>query len=190
MSSEPPLSAPVRARARGTPGPRGSGYPQGRVFAPSGSAERVHQSDHPSGPISPPIRARGMGPRGGAPGSSSPVDAIEIGNPLAKAGPPLRGAARARPRGQVGGGIRGDPNRRSLPVGREMSQTSQPPPIPSLPPPDFPCECEALFDCAADTENEISFSKGDIVIIIAKPYPDWWMAKSDSKEGLVPANYL
>ena len=57
----------------------------------------------------------------------------------------------------------------------------------------------ALWDWQARSAQELSFSKGDILLLIAKTQGEWWTAASQhdlenfshsSKVGWVPANYF
>ena len=48
----------------------------------------------------------------------------------------------------------------------------------------------ALFDFAAQEDNELTFSRGDLIKITDTSNPDWWHGKYDSREGMFPANYI
>ena len=51
---------------------------------------------------------------------------------------------------------------------------------------------KALFDFKAEEEGEISFKKGDILMVLEKPDPNWWMGMLDSErtKGLFPSTYV
>ncbi|KAK3086437.1 hypothetical protein FSP39_018421 [Pinctada imbricata] len=48
------------------------------------------------------------------------------------------------------------------------------------------------YDCQADEGHELSFKKGDMILIISKRFDDkdWWVGKLQDQYGLVPKNYL
>jgi GTPase-activator protein for Ras-like GTPase/SH3 domain/Variant SH3 domain len=52
--------------------------------------------------------------------------------------------------------------------------------------------CEALFDCTGENDDELSFSIGDEIVIVDKPYGEWWLGESTrtKKRGLLPSNYV
>jgi hypothetical protein len=35
---------------------------------------------------------------------------------------------------------------------------------------------QAVFDCAADNDDELSFSEGEIIVVSAEADPDWWVS--------------
>src|SRR3989338_7538973 len=45
-------------------------------------------------------------------------------------------------------------------------------------------------NCRADTEQELSFEKGDLLTILEKTYPTWWLARLNEQQGFVPVNFL
>jgi peroxiredoxin len=49
-----------------------------------------------------------------------------------------------------------------------------------------------LFDCDADAQDELSFTKGDLIYVLMDVSPDWFFGrlKRNGKEGLVPYNYV
>lgn len=51
---------------------------------------------------------------------------------------------------------------------------------------------KALFDFHAEEDGEISFKKGDILMVLEKPDPNWWMGMIDSErsKGLFPSTYV
>lgn len=49
----------------------------------------------------------------------------------------------------------------------------------------------ALFAYTAQEQDELSFSEGDLLVIVDdKSDKDWWKARCRGKEGLVPANFV
>lgn len=48
----------------------------------------------------------------------------------------------------------------------------------------------ALYEYAAQTDDELSFREGDEMLIFDKTEPDWWLVKASGRVGLVPATYL
>uniref|UniRef100_H2ZN82 non-specific protein-tyrosine kinase n=1 Tax=Ciona savignyi TaxID=51511 RepID=H2ZN82_CIOSA len=69
-------------------------------------------------------------------------------------------------------------------------------PLPELPPRDYTADDEdvyiALYDYDARTNDDLSFRKGDKMLIINCDEGDWWRARllQDNKEGYVPSNYI
>lgn len=78
------------------------------------------------------------------------------------------------------------------------------PPIPTESPPqpkkkkvlprdqDFENLYYGIWDCKADGPDELSFCKGDVILIINRDFDDkrWWVGELEGKYGLVPKNYL
>ena len=53
------------------------------------------------------------------------------------------------------------------------------------------CEVgRALFDFVGQEENELSFSRGDLVKITDSTDQNWWNGKVLDREGMFPANYI
>ncbi|KAJ8611018.1 hypothetical protein CTAYLR_007062 [Chrysophaeum taylorii] len=48
----------------------------------------------------------------------------------------------------------------------------------------------AVYDCAADLDGELSFSKGDIIRVLDDSDPGWWKGQLADEVGLFPANYV
>jgi len=71
-----------------------------------------------------------------------------------------------------------------------------PPPAPPAPPAAPPRladpTCRALYDFAGQTENELSLSKDEVVIIIRKEANGWWLTKkmNSAEQGWAPSAYL
>ena len=51
-------------------------------------------------------------------------------------------------------------------------------------------EAEALYDFRGRTERELSFKKGDILILFEKVSADWWEGACSEQEGLIPDKYI
>ncbi|QRV86025.1 SH3 domain-containing protein [Ceratobasidium sp. AG-Ba] len=49
----------------------------------------------------------------------------------------------------------------------------------------------ALFDFVAQESGDLSFKKGDVIIVLKKTnsIDDWWTGKVDGREGIFPANF-
>jgi len=48
----------------------------------------------------------------------------------------------------------------------------------------------ALYDYQAQQSDELSFVKGDVITILSKDHPDWWMGELDGHTGIFPANFV
>lgn len=48
----------------------------------------------------------------------------------------------------------------------------------------------ALFDCQTQEMDELSFAKGDILLIVGKNSDGWWTGRLKNHQGLVPKCYL
>ena len=48
------------------------------------------------------------------------------------------------------------------------------------------------WDCRADDDNELSFKRGDIVLVVSKEFDNfgWWVGKLNGCVGLVPRDFL
>ena len=51
-------------------------------------------------------------------------------------------------------------------------------------------EAIALYDFTGRTERELSFKKGDSLLLYTKASPEWWEGAFAGNEGLVPSNYV
>ena len=36
--------------------------------------------------------------------------------------------------------------------------------------------CRALYDCSADNDDELSFSEGEIILVIKEEEEEWWVS--------------
>lgn len=59
--------------------------------------------------------------------------------------------------------------------------------LPSDPP---VCQVIAMYDYAAANQDELSFSKGQLINIWDKTNPDWWKGEVQGVTGLLPTNYV
>ena len=48
---------------------------------------------------------------------------------------------------------------------------------------------KSLFQYQAERPDELSFKEDELIIVISKDNPDWWLCKIGDKQGLVPASY-
>jgi len=66
-------------------------------------------------------------------------------------------------------------------------------PLPPLPPlpgrPSTGVKAEGMWDFVAQSQSELSFSKGDSLTILEQN-GDWWKAEKDGRTGLIPSNYV
>ena len=72
-------------------------------------------------------------------------------------------------------------------------QTRELPPVPTEnPPPNEDNVYLARYSYDARTSEDLSFKKGDKLLIIGGTEGDWWMGKSlaTGKEGYIPRNYV
>jgi len=49
---------------------------------------------------------------------------------------------------------------------------------------------KAMWDLNTQEEADLSFRKGDLILILGKEYKDWWKGSLEGRTGLVPANYV
>uniref|UniRef100_UPI0037E91A76 intersectin-2-like isoform X1 n=1 Tax=Semicossyphus pulcher TaxID=241346 RepID=UPI0037E91A76 len=63
------------------------------------------------------------------------------------------------------------------------SSKSSPSPLPV-------CQVIAMYDYTAANQDELSFSKGQLISILDKTNPDWWKAEASGVTGLLPTNYV
>lgn len=59
--------------------------------------------------------------------------------------------------------------------------------LPSDPP---VCQVIAMYDYAAANQDELSFSKGQLINVWDKTNPDWWKGEVQGVTGLLPTNYV
>ncbi|XP_020570160.1 intersectin-2 isoform X3 [Oryzias latipes] len=63
------------------------------------------------------------------------------------------------------------------------STKSSPSPLPV-------CQVIAMYDYTAANQDELSFSKGQLINILDKTNPDWWKGEVNGVTGLLPTNYI
>ncbi|XP_047244036.1 intersectin-2a isoform X3 [Girardinichthys multiradiatus] len=52
------------------------------------------------------------------------------------------------------------------------------------------CQVIAMYDYTAANQDELSFSKGQLINILDKTNPDWWKSEANGVTGLLPTNYV
>lgn len=52
------------------------------------------------------------------------------------------------------------------------------------------CQVIAMYDYTANNEDELSFSKGQLINVLNKDDPDWWQGETSGVTGLFPSNYV
>ncbi|XP_041831619.1 intersectin-2a isoform X2 [Melanotaenia boesemani] len=62
--------------------------------------------------------------------------------------------------------------------------------IKSSPSPLPVCQVITMYDYTAANQDELSFSKGQLINILDKTNPDWWKGEANGVIGLLPTNYV
>uniref|UniRef100_A0A3P9P2G0 Intersectin 2b n=1 Tax=Poecilia reticulata TaxID=8081 RepID=A0A3P9P2G0_POERE len=52
------------------------------------------------------------------------------------------------------------------------------------------CQVIAIYDYTAANQDELSFSKGQLINVLDKSNPDWWKGEVNGVTGLFPFNYV
>ncbi|XP_053139860.1 intersectin-2 isoform X2 [Hemicordylus capensis] len=52
------------------------------------------------------------------------------------------------------------------------------------------CQVIAMYDYIANNEDELSFSKGQLINVLNKEDADWWQGEINGTSGLFPSNYV
>uniref|UniRef100_A0A672HIP4 Intersectin 2a n=1 Tax=Salarias fasciatus TaxID=181472 RepID=A0A672HIP4_SALFA len=52
------------------------------------------------------------------------------------------------------------------------------------------CQVIAMYNYTAANQDELSFSKGQLITILDKTNPDWWKGEAGGVTGLLPTNYV
>ncbi|XP_045700586.1 intersectin-2 isoform X1 [Phyllostomus hastatus] len=52
------------------------------------------------------------------------------------------------------------------------------------------CQVIAMYDYVANNEDELNFSKGQVINVLNKDDPDWWQGEINGVTGLFPSNYV
>uniref|UniRef100_A0A668AQG6 Intersectin 2b n=1 Tax=Myripristis murdjan TaxID=586833 RepID=A0A668AQG6_9TELE len=60
----------------------------------------------------------------------------------------------------------------------------------STPAPQPVCQVIAMYDYTAANDDEMSFSKGQLINVLDKNNPDWWKGEVNGVTGLFPTNYV
>uniref|UniRef100_A0A4W3I355 Intersectin 2b n=1 Tax=Callorhinchus milii TaxID=7868 RepID=A0A4W3I355_CALMI len=60
----------------------------------------------------------------------------------------------------------------------------------STPAPLAVCQVIAVYDYSAVNEDELTFSKGQVLNVLKKDDVDWWQGELDGATGLFPSNYV
>jgi hypothetical protein len=48
----------------------------------------------------------------------------------------------------------------------------------------------ALYDCIAEDVDELSFNAGDMIEILDRSNPEWWVCRLRGVTGNTPSNFL
>uniref|UniRef100_A0A493TV64 Intersectin 2 n=1 Tax=Anas platyrhynchos platyrhynchos TaxID=8840 RepID=A0A493TV64_ANAPP len=56
--------------------------------------------------------------------------------------------------------------------------------------PSVVCQVIAMYDYMANNEDELSFSKGQLINVLGKDDADWWQGEISGVTGLFPSNYV
>uniref|UniRef100_A0A8C3Q3Q8 Intersectin-1 n=1 Tax=Geospiza parvula TaxID=87175 RepID=A0A8C3Q3Q8_GEOPR len=61
-----------------------------------------------------------------------------------------------------------------------------------LPRPAAPSVCQVIgmYDYSAQNDDELAFSKGQIITVLSREDPDWWKGEVNGHVGLFPSNYV
>ncbi|CAG0878943.1 unnamed protein product [Darwinula stevensoni] len=79
----------------------------------------------------------------------------------------------------------------SSPNEKEQKKPSRPPPPKLTPKPGKVKVVRALYKYTAQLADELSFEEGDLLYITDQASdPDWWMAATGDRKGLIPSNYV
>ncbi|CAL8394903.1 unnamed protein product [Arctogadus glacialis] len=52
------------------------------------------------------------------------------------------------------------------------------------------CQVITMYDYTAANQDELSFSKGQLISVLDKTNPDWWKGEVNGATGLLPTNYV
>uniref|UniRef100_A0A8L2QM65 Intersectin 1 n=1 Tax=Rattus norvegicus TaxID=10116 RepID=A0A8L2QM65_RAT len=52
------------------------------------------------------------------------------------------------------------------------------------------CQVIGMYDYTAQNDDELAFSKGQIINVLSKEDPDWWKGEVSGQVGLFPSNYV
>ncbi|KAL4217594.1 Arf-GAP with SH3 domain [Mactra antiquata] len=85
------------------------------------------------------------------------------------------------------------PRPRALSGGTEVPETPPPVPAPRKPKKIGFRRCEALFDCDADNEDELTFREGEVIVLLREEEEEWWegeIEKEPHRKGLFPISFV
>ncbi|KAG8590967.1 hypothetical protein GDO81_006988 [Engystomops pustulosus] len=74
-----------------------------------------------------------------------------------------------------------------LSPGTNKSTPTEPPKPAVLPP---ACQVIGMYDYIAQNDDELAFSKGQVINVLNKEDPDWWKGELNGQVGLFPSNYV
>ncbi|XP_040279078.1 intersectin-1 isoform X2 [Bufo bufo] len=74
-----------------------------------------------------------------------------------------------------------------LSPGTNKSTPTEPPKPAVLPP---TCQVIGMYDYIAQNDDELAFSKGQVINVLNKEDPDWWKGELNGHVGLFPSNYV
>ena len=52
------------------------------------------------------------------------------------------------------------------------------------------CQVIGVYDYTAQNDDELAFSKGQVINVLNKEDPDWWKGEVHGQVGLFPSNYV
>ena len=52
------------------------------------------------------------------------------------------------------------------------------------------CQVIGMYDYTAQNDDELAFSKGQLINVLNKEDPDWWKGEVSGQVGLFPSNYV
>ncbi|XP_054829339.1 intersectin-1 isoform X2 [Eublepharis macularius] len=74
-----------------------------------------------------------------------------------------------------------------LSPGTSKTTPTEPPKSTALP---SVCQVIGMYDYIAQNDDELAFSKGQIINVLNKEDPDWWKGEVNGQVGLFPSNYV
>ncbi|XP_053163533.1 intersectin-1 isoform X2 [Hemicordylus capensis] len=74
-----------------------------------------------------------------------------------------------------------------LSPGTSKTTPTEPPKSTALP---SVCQVIGMYDYIAQNDDELAFSKGQIINVLNKEDPDWWKGEVNGHVGLFPSNYV
>ncbi|XP_045435799.1 intersectin-1 isoform X5 [Pipistrellus kuhlii] len=74
-----------------------------------------------------------------------------------------------------------------LSPGTSKATPTEPPKPPASP---AVCQVIGMYDYTAQNDDELAFSKGQVITVLNKEDPDWWKGEVGGRVGLFPSNYV